>query len=770
MAEQVIGRPVPRSEDARLLTGRGRYVADVNLPGMLHAAIVRSQHAHGRLLRVDLTAARALPGVVDAFSAVDIPQYLGPIPVRLGAREGLEPFLQRPLAIDRVRYVGEPIAVIVATDRYLAEDAAAAVSVEIEPLPALASIDAALDPHAPALFDVETGNLAKHFVVEKGDVVAAFAEADLVVETDFAIQRHSGVPLETRGIVAAYDAARGDLDGWGATKVPHFNRMVLAQLMALAASRIHFHDTDVGGGFGVRGEFYPEDLLIPVASLRTGRPVKWIEDRWEHMVAANHSREQRWRARLALRRDGRIVALDATLQVDMGAYMRTHGTTVPTLSSSVLIGPYVLPHYRCAVDCVLTNKTPTGTYRGPGQFESNFVRERLIDLAAVRLGIDRAEVRRRNFIRPEQMPYDTGIERFGTPVIYDSGDYAETFELALQRVGYDRFEEERALAADVGKLLGIGFASFVESTGTGPPESARVSLDATGNVSIVTGAPSLGQGQQTTFAQVCAEVLQIPLEWVRVSPVDTDLLPAGGGTFASRGAVLAASAVYEASRVLRERLIERAAKRLGVPAEQLRLAEGAVIDDTTHQRLTFAQLARSDSPYAAEDPELSVERSFQPPRTPFTYGTQAMVVEVDPETGQVAVRRGLIAEDPGRVINPHIVEGQLVGAMAQGLGGTLLEEFAYSEDGQPLSTTFMDYLLPTAAETPAFAVAELEHYPSPLTPLGAKGVGESGIAATGAAIANAVADAIGETAGEQIRVLPLTPERILAALGKIKAP
>jgi len=764
LAESLIGAAVPRFEDRRLLTGQAEYLADLSLPGMLHLAVVRSQHAHGRLRAVDVAPALQVPGVVDAFCAADIGQFLDPIPVRLGNREGLDPFLQRPLATDRVRYVGEPVAVVVADDRYSAEDGAEAVEVSIDPLPAYATVDAALAEGSLPLFEGQPGNLAREITTAKGDVEAAFARAALVLEDQFTTGRHSGVPMETRGVLAAWDSGRGSMSVWGATKVPHFNRMILARLLRLPEARVHLFESEVGGGFGVRGEIYPEDILVPLASMRLRRPVKWIEDRREHMVAANQSRQQQWWARVALSEDGHILALDALASNDMGAYMRTHGLTVPSNSTAIFIGPYDIPNYRCVMRCVMTNKTPTGTYRAPGRFEADFVRERLLDLAARRMGLDRAELRRRNFVSPGIMPYDTRLAVNNEHVVYDSGNYAETFRMALEQSRYQELEDSGEREREKSRRIGIGFAPYVERTGNGPAETVRLALDGSGSVRLATGASSLGQGHETTFAQVCAETLGIEIERVCVERVDTDLLNSGGGTFSSRGAVVACGAVHQAALLLRQRVLEAAAARWEVAAESLEIEAGSVVHAASARRIAIGALASSETPYVPTSPGFSVEASYQPQKLPYTYGTQSAVVDVDMKTGKVRVLRYVIVADVGRVINPIIVDGQLRGAAAQGIGGALFEEFVCDENAQPLTTTFMSYLIPTAAEIPDVECVALGNYPSPHTPLGVKGVGQSGIAGTGAAIANAVADAIGDQSGSAIRHLPITPERVLKAI------
>ncbi|MGH7057024.1 MAG: xanthine dehydrogenase family protein molybdopterin-binding subunit, partial [Acetobacteraceae bacterium] len=515
-AFRYIGKELPRRPELRrFLTGQGRYVDDFALPHLLHAAVFRSPYAHAELKSLSLARARELAGVAAIFTAADLGPAPRPIPVRLNPYATLDPYLQYPLAATRLRYVGEPIALIVAESRALAEDAAALIELDVSELPtatdALAEAPAALFPGCP-------DNVASRFSDGFGDVAQAMAVADEIVEFTFHTGRHSAVPLETRGVIAAYDAGRRQLEVWGFTKVPHFNRGVLARMLGLPEGRIRLVAPDVGGGFGVRGEFYPEDFLIPFAAMRLGRPVKWIEDRLEHLLAANHSREQHYAMRLGLTRSGRLLGLDVALVNDMGAYMRTHGVIVPELAAAMLPGPYRIAAYHAEVRAVMTNKTPTGTYRGPGRFECNAARERLLDVAAARIGLDPVEIRRRNFIEPGAMPYQVGTHALGEEVVYDSGDYPAALSDVLARSGY----AGRGAADGSGGLRrGLGISCFVEKTGKGPFEGARVALDKSGTIEVASGATSLGQGLETVLAKIVGEALAQPPETIRVRAGDT---------------------------------------------------------------------------------------------------------------------------------------------------------------------------------------------------------------------------------------------------------
>ena len=753
----IIGASVKRKEDPRLLAGRGCYVDDVRLPGMLHAVIVRSPHAHARITGVDAAAALAARTVVIVVTAADL-GGIGTIPIRLGVKSSLAPFLQPVLARDRVRYVGEPVALVIAADRYTAEDAADLVLVDYAPLPAVVSTDVALSGRAPWLHESAGTNLADRLEARTGDAEGAMVAAAVRIGGRFTIQRHSGVPMETRGVAAAYDAATGLLTVWGPTKVPHFNRGVLATFLGWPEDRIRSIEPDVGGGFGVRGEFYPEDFLIPWAAVRLGRPVKWIEDRREHLVATNHSRQQVHEVEIGATRDGRIVALTDHITVDMGAYLRTHGVSVPELTLAMLPGPYAIPNYHAEVRCVVTNKTPTGTYRSPGRFESNFVRERVVDLLAAATSLDPAEVRRRNFIPPGAMPCATGTFALGEPIVYDTGVYASTLDAALEAIDYPRRRREQQRARAEGRSVGIGIACFVEKAGPGPWETARVAVDPNGGVTVYSGGASVGQGIETVLAQICAQELGAAYDDVTVKHGDTATVPAGIGAWGSRVTVVGGSAVLYAAREVRARIVDRAASRLEAARDDLMVEDSRVwVRGAPGRSVAFRELVMPDTVVQAS-------HKYEAVKMTYPYGAHAAVVEVDVETGVVDIDDYAIAYDVGRAVNPKLVEGQMVGGLAQGIGGAMMEELAYADDGQPLSGTFMDYLMPTVVEMPRrLTVRVLEETPTPLNPLGVKGAGEGGTAGAGAAIANAVADAL-RPLGVAITDLPLSPDRISALI------
>jgi aerobic carbon-monoxide dehydrogenase large subunit len=763
-----VGQSVKRREDERLLQGRGAYVADIQRPHTLHLAVVRSPHAHARIRAIDLTAARACPGVADAVTFDDVPELARVIPMRLAERGQMRRYLQRPLARDRVRYVGEPVAAVLADDRYRAEDALAHVQVDYEPLPALVDTRTAAEPGAPLLFESEGTNAVAAYTVACGDVDRALREADVVLRETFDVQRHTAVPLETRGALAEWDAGRGVLSMWGMTKVPHVNRRIVAEHAGLPEHRVHFLSTDVGGAFGVRGEVYPEDFLVALLAMRTRRPVRWIEDRREHLQAANHSREQHHEIVVGVRRDGTILAIHDRFWNDMGAYVRTHGATAPNNTAAYIPGPYRVPHYRADVTCVVTNKTPAGTYRAPGRFEATFVRERIVDMAARALGLDPAEIRRRNFIPAAAMPYDLGTSTHGSNVVYDSGDFPALFEWALDRVDYTALREAQAETRRAGRHLGIGLAYVVEKSGLGPWESARVLVDGSGHVVVHTGIPSVGQGVETVFAQVCADVLGVRYDDVTVRHGDTDALPDSVGAFGSRGTVLGGNAVLGAAERVRDRILAVAARELEAHPADLELRDGAVhVRGVADRALSLREVARAASVgralAAGVEPGLEALHYHAQEKMTYGHGLHLAVVEVDGDTGVVHILRYVVVYDVGRAINPMLVEGQIVGGLAQGLGAALHEELAYDDAGQLLSGTLMEYHLPAAADMPPLELWVREEDPSPTNRLGVKGAGEDGIVAAGGAVANAVADALAPL-GVEIRALPLRPSRLRALI------
>jgi CO/xanthine dehydrogenase Mo-binding subunit len=753
----LIGSSPLAKEDLPLLTGTGRFVDDLARAGALHACVVRSPLAHARIGSIDTSAATRLPGVEAVVTAEDLPPGLEPIPMRMFSDERLDRYLQHPLARDVVRYSGDPLAVVLADSRYLAEDAAELVEVEYEALPPVVAPDEAVDADAP-LLQPETGtNRAGGFTIEWGDVDQAFADAAHVVEERIVCGRHGAVPLETRGLLAEIDEASGTLTVLGAAKIPHINRRILARLLEWPEERIRLIEVHVGGGFGARGEFYPEDFLIPYCAFLLRRPIAWAEDRGEHLRAANHSREQVHEIGLALDSEGRFLALRDRFLNNTGAYIRTHGLVVPGMTAALLPGPYRWAAYRCEVNQVVTNKTPAGTYRAPGRYEANFVRERMIDIAARMIGVDPVELRRRNLVAPTAFPYDVGTHTDGHPVVYDSGDYPRLVELGLERFDYGRWRSWRQ-EAPAGTRRGVGIALFVEKSGIARWDYARAELVNTGEVHVFSGGASLGQGIETVLAQICAEYVGVDYEHVRVFHGDTGVIPEGMGAFGSRATSLGGSAVMRCSIQLRDRILELASAQLGLAASELTVAGDRVVSlDGGGPSISLADLYERSRPNGSDEPGLSEEARFESEDMTFPYGVHCAAVEVDTETGGVGVVHYTVAYDIGRAINPVLIEGQIVGGVAQGVGGALFEELAYDEEGQLVSGSFVDYLLPTAAEVPPVDVLITEDAPTSRNPLGAKGAGEGGTAAAGAAIANAVSDAL----GAEVTRLPLSPERVV---------
>jgi len=753
-----IGRSVQRLEDGPLVRGRGRFVGDIGFPHQLHMRLVRSNHAHGKIVSIDVEAACSLPGVVAVWTAADIPD-IPPVDFREGRIEKLEPYRQPVLATERVRYIGDPVAAVFAQDPYLAEDAADLVVMKIDELPLVLRADQ--DPG-----EFSPGRNTEAAIVRQGygDVAEAFNTAAAIVELDLSIGRHSGVPLETRGAIGVYDAARDILELHGAAKVPHRNRDLLARMLGRPPSSIHVHESHVGGGFGIRGELYPEDVLVCVAAMRLGRPVKWIEDRREHLLAANHSRQQRHKIRAAVSRDGAILAIDDEFFHDQGAYVRTHATRVVMMTCGILPGPYRVPAYRAIGHFRLTNKTPAATYRAPGRFETTFVRERLIDAIAVKLGVDSIEIRRRNAITAQEMPYARPLEALGEEIHYDSGDYLGLMDKVLARAGWEAERKNAQRRRAAGELVGVGMAMFVEKSGLGPADGVRVSVDTSGSVEVVTGGASLGQGFETVIAQVCAEILSVDYRSVRVVHGQTDRIEFGIGAHASRATVMTASATHAAALKVRQKAIDVAAELLQASPEALDILDGRVVrvDRASGPSIGLGDLAANLAPTAkgrgAREPGLTAEGWFHAEHQVYPYGSHVAVVRVDPDTGNVAVERYVIGYDIGRAINPMLVKGQILGGFAQGLGGALMEEFLYNDRGEPLCVTFADYLLPGLQQAPDVDVLLTEEAPSPLNPLGIKGAGESGITAVGAAIASAIEDAIGIPGA--ITELPVTPQRL----------
>ena len=756
----IIGKSAKRIEDARFLTGRARFVDDVHSPGAVEMAVFRSPFAHACIRSIDLSAARSAPGVTDAFCAGDLAFELPKIPIRLALFPGFTNFLQRPLARNKVRYVGEPVAVIVAESRYQAEDAIALVDVEWEPLPPVTVMDDAVGD-APLLFEAAGTNVGTAYRAARGDADSAFREAEYTRRETFGIQRQSPLPMETRGLIAEFDPGAPFLRITGATKVTWFNRGHLAAAFGIPVEAVELIEVDVGGGFGARGELYPEDYLAPIASGRIGRPVKWIEDRREHLIAANHSRELDCVLEVAATRTGAILGMRARVRGDLGAYVRTNGGVAPSRAAQFLPGPYRIPAFSCDMQAVLTNKTPSGTYRGPGRFEANFCRERLIDMMAADLDLDPAEVRLRNLLTPAELPFALGeLVPGDCGTAYDDGDYPAALRRLLNEADYDAWSSRQGETGGDGRLQGLGLACFVESSAAGPPESASVAVESDGRVEIRVGASAMGQGLETAMAQICADTLGADMEATAVLHGSTTLLSSGGGTFHSRNTVMAGNAVRLAAEALRDRCLDLAALRWNADRETLLFEEGVVCNPETGDSLGLAEVAE-----LAPD-GLSAEAAFDNGgKVSFSYGAHAAQVAVDPETGHVEVVRYFVVEEIGRVLNPAMARGQAVGGAVQGIGGALLDRLVFDAEGQPQATSLAEYLVPTSMETSGILPILLEDHPSELNPMGFKGAGEGGIVAVGGAIGNAIVHAL-RGKGVELRETPFDPVSLRSLLAE----
>ena len=773
-----IGERVRRNEDARLLTGRALFVDDVRLDGMLHVAFLRSQYAHARLTGVDATAARGRPGVVAVYTAADLGDYWrpGPLLVPPPPIAGLvfHACTQVPLAKDKLRHVGEPIAMVVAESRYLAEDALDDIVVEAEPLPAVVDLEAGLAEGAPRVHDHLPSNLAAHAVQRKGDYARATQRAHRVIKRRFRYDRGASAAMENRAVAAWWDPRAEELTVWDTTQAPIPIRNGLAQLLGLLESQVRVVAPFVGGGFGPKiMMYYPEEVLVPWAVMRLGRPVKWTEDRQENFFATTQERGQIHDAEIAVDESGKILGVRDVFLHDTGAY-DPYGLTVPINSQCTLLGPYGIPNYESEFTAVFTNKTIVTPVRGAGRQHGVFVIERLLDFAAKELGIDRAEIRRRNLLRRDQFPFDNQILfQDSAPLTYDSGDYEPALDQALELIGYHRFvREEQPRLRAAGRHVGIGIVCYVEGTGIGPYEGARVTVEPGGRVRLATGVGTQGQGHFTAFAQIVAEVLGVDVPDVHVITGDTREFHWGTGTFASRGAVVAGSACHAAAMRVREKILDLASRELEVSKADLLLSGGKVhVRGDPSRAIALGALAGKANPLRGAvrpgtEPGLEATAYFGPDRGSTANGVHAMLVEVDPETAQVEIKRYVVVHDCGRVINPMIVDGQIHGGVAHGIGNAFYEQLIYDEEGQLLNASFMDYLLPTATDVPHVETAHRETR-SPLNPVGAKGVGEAGAIPTGALFAQAVEDALGD-AGLEICEIPLSPNRLFELIEEMR--
>jgi aerobic carbon-monoxide dehydrogenase large subunit len=763
------GRPDLRKEDERFITGRGRYVDDMRVPGCLHAAFVRSPHAHARVDRIDAAAARGMPGVVAVFTAADLPECKRPIPAATPAPASFRSAPQSVFADPMVRHTGEIVAVVLAEAPYLAADAAEAVTVDYSPLPVSAGLTAASAPGASRVFDAWPDNVAGPSTAQVGEPGAALATARVVVEAELELARVAGAPLEPRGLVVMPEGPDGRFTIWIPSQSPYGLRGAIAAALELPEERVRIICTDSGGGFGIKGHTYAEDIILAASARRLERPLRWTESRREHFLSGSPDRGQRHHAKLGVDGDGRIVAIETAFARDHGAYLPL-GEVITLNTINHLPGPYRVPHLGATGRNVVTHTLFGGAYRGSGRPEAAFVMERLIDRAARRLGLDPAEIRRRNLVRPDEMPYRTGlIYRDGTPISYDPADYPGSFERLLEAFDYTGWRKRQAERRGSAMPLGIGLGCYVQGTGVGPFEGADVRVDAGGNVQVMIGVSSQGQAHETTMAQIAAAELGVELARVTVVAGDTATLPFGNGTGGSRVAANAGPAVAKSAREVAAKARRVAAEMLECAAADVVLADGRVHVAGMPQRgLALGEVARAavrNKTLVREgQPGLQVCGYFSPESVTFAFGAHACALEVDVETGRVRILRYLALHDCGRAINPRVVEGQLQGGIAQGIGTALCEELVHDAEGQLLTGSFMDYALPVAADLPALESIAVS-FPSTRNELGIKGVGESGIIAPPAAIANAVEDALAERGAEIARV-PITPARLWEALRK----
>ncbi len=762
---RAVGRSLRRKEDHRLLTGRGRYVDDVVVPGMLHLALVRSPHAHARVRAIDTSAALRLDGVVAVLTAGDLPGGASVPPLVPEPR--LPAYRQPALAGERVRHVGEAVAAVIATDPYRAADGVEAVHVEWEPLPAALAPDATPPPGGARVHEEWRDNVYATSAGATGDAGRALAAADVVVvEARVRYPRVAGMPIETRGVLAVPDSA-DSITVWTSTQVPFAVRAAVAAALGLAEARVRVLVPEVGGGFGVKGHVYPEDVLVPAAARRLGSPLKWVETRREHFLTAAGDRDQTHVARLGVHRDGTIAGLETRFTRDHGAYP-TLGEAITLNTINHLPGPYRIADYRGMGVNVVSHKTFLAAYRGAGRPEAALVLDRLLDRAARAIGLDAAEFRRRNLVTPEQMPYSTGLTyRDGVPIVYDPADYPAGFERVLSLLDYDRWRKEQPARRGSSRPIGLGVSAYVEGTGLGPFEGADVRVDPDGTVFVHLGVCAQGQGHETTLAQICADQLGVPVESVTVVGGDTQLVGFGMGTIASRVAAVAGPAVARSAAEVAHRARLVAAEMLECAAEDVVLADGrAGVRGVPGRTVPLGAVARaavrSRATAALGRPGLGACAFFYPGSVTWAFGVHAVALEVDVETGAVRLLRYAVVHDCGEPINPMIVEGQLHGGIAQGLGSALAEELVHDAQGQLVTGTLMDYGLPRADELPPLAVEHLV-FPSVVNPLGIKGVGESGIIAVGAAIANAVEDALADR-GVRVEAIPLTPARVFELL------
>jgi carbon-monoxide dehydrogenase large subunit len=767
---KMIGARIERREDFRLLTGRGKFLDDLEMPeDTCEAAFLRSPHGHARVLRIDTSAALDVPGVLGVFTGEDVRPIMKPLPAKV-AHPDLQEIPRLPMALDAVHYVGEPVAVVIASSRYVAEDAVDLIDVDYEPLPAISSTAAALARNAPLVHEGARDNIAVHVTQRAGDPDAAFATAPHVLSETFTVVRGGGHSMEGRAVAARFDSVTGQLVVWDSTQAPHYARNALSALYDMPEDDIRLiAPPDVGGGFGPKAQFYGEEAVIPWVAMQLRRPVKWIEDRRENFISAMMERTQTHRVQVAFDDDGKLIALKDVFEHDQGAYVA--GLQVPMITLSTVPGQYKIPNIHTELYACFTNMVPTSSVRGAGRPQAVAAMERMMDRVAEYLRLDPAELRRRNLIQADEFPYKVGLMfRDGSPLTYDSGNYPELLRGTLERLGYDEWRARQAELRAQGRLIGVGVACYVEGCGLGPYEGAKARLTNSGEVLVTLAAAPQGQGYETVYAQIAADAMGLDMRYIKVTTGDTGRIPFGQGTFASRITATAGPAVLQACQQLRDRIFTTAAVMLKVEGEnfvfrgdRVTLPDDESAGVTLRQITQVANVGKHGITLARGVPAgLETSSYFAPERAAYASGAHAAVVEVDPETGRTEILKYVIGHDCGTVINPLLVDGQVLGGFAAGIGNAMYEEQFYDASAQPLSTSYLDFSLPSAVEVPPVELFHVQS-PSPLNPLGAKGAGEGGTIPAPAAVANAVEDAL-RPLGARINEMPVTPPKIVGAI------
>lgn len=765
----MIGRRVERREDERLLTGHGGYLDDLDLPDALAAAFLRSPHAHAKILSFDATEALALPGVIAVYSGADLMEIQKPLAPKV-QHPKLRDYPRLPMPPHELHYVGEPLAVVVAESRYLAEDALELIEVDFEVLPAVASTAVALQENGPLAHSGDESNVAVLLTQSAGDAAKALADAPNVLSEEFFVMRGGGHSMETRGVAARFEAATGQVTIWDTTQAPHYARQQLSVIYEMAEDDIRvIAPADVGGGFGPKAQFYGEEVVIPWVAMKLGRAVKWVEDRQENMVTSMMERSQTHRVDVGFDDNGLLLAVKDVIEHDQGAYCA--GLQVPSITTSTVPGPYHVPNIAIELRACYTNMVPTSSVRGAGRPQAVFVMERMIDRIAEHLGLDPAEVRRRNLIQADEFPYKVGIMfRDGSPLTYDSGDFPTLLEGTLERIGYDEARALQAKLRQEGRYLGIGLSVYIEGCGLGPYEGAKIRLTNKGRILVTLAAAGQGQGYETVYAQIAADGIGLDMDYIEVKTGDTARIPFGQGTFASRITATCGPAVLDAAKQMRERLLDTASVLLGCDASEVDfVGDKACLGGDLEKSVSLQQLAQTANigKHGITMPrgvKAGIETSsyFSPERAAYASGAHAALVEVDPETGEIEILKYVIGHDCGNVINPLLVDGQVLGGFAHGIGNAMYEEPVYDVEGQPQATSYLDYALVSATEVPPVELFHIQT-PSPLNPLGVKGAGEGGTIPAPATIANAVEDALRPLRARVTRA-PITPARIAESI------